>query len=153
MTNVPGPHVYDKAKYHGDTVENYGLPEDHTKNHTVMFLRWLIERRMMSDFFEQQAGELPRPFRAGEISIHRIYEWWDCCLVDEMLSDEGNAFAMHYFDFERGQYISDYIKTLQGSLPSEYHVVYTEDNYQTMRRVIDRRYDEWKKPKRRWWPF
>jgi hypothetical protein len=66
-----------------------------------------------------------------------------------MLSEEGNAFAMHYFDFERGRYIHDYIAALQGSLPSEFHVDCTEDNYQKMRQVIDRRYDEWKTPKKR----
>ena len=59
-----------------------------------------------------------------------------------MLSEEGNAFGMHYFDFERGRYIHDYIETLQGRLPSEFHVDYTEDGYQKMRKVIDRRYDE-----------
>jgi len=61
---------------------------------------------------------------------------------------------MHYFDFQRGRYIPDYIETLQGRLPSEFHVVYTEDSYQKMRQVIDRRYDEWKTPKKKgWWPF
>ena len=143
---MSSPHVYDKAKYHSETIEQHGLSEEHAANHTVVFLRWLIERRMMSEFFEQEAEGILRQFRAGEVSIHQVYGWWDCCLIDDMLSAEGNAFAMHYFDFERGRYIHDYIATLQGRLLSEFHIDYTEDNYQKMRQIIDRQYDEWKTP-------
>ena len=143
------PHVYDKAKYHYESIEQHGLTEEHAANHTVIFLRWLIERRMMSEFFETEATEILQQFRAGEISIHKVYQWWDCCLVDDMLSEEGNAFAMHYFEFERGQYIHDYIATLQDGLPSEFHVDYNEQNYQKMLKLINRRYDDWKPLKKK----
>ena len=156
------PDVYDKAKYHFDTVAELGLSDEHAANHTVMFLRWLIEHGMMSDFFEQESQEPLRQFRAGQMSIHEIYEWWDGCLVNDMLSEEGNAFAMHYFDMDRGRYMDDYVATLQGTLPTEFHVEYSEHNYQKLCQVIDGRYAEWKdnpkadgeKPtKNWWWPF
>jgi hypothetical protein len=60
---------------------------------------------------------------------------------------------MHYFEFERGRYIHDYIATLQGRISSEFQFDYTEDNYQKMRQVIDRQYDELKTPKRKGWRF
>lgn len=144
---MSSPHVYDKAKYHYETVEEHGLSEEHADNHTVVFLRWLIENRLMSDFFEKGAEGILRQFRAGEVSVHKVYGWWDHCLVDDMLSKDGNAFAMHYFDFEQGRYLQDYTATLQGHLPSEFHIDFTEDNYQKMRQVIDRRYEEWKSSK------
>ena len=152
------PYVYDKAKYHSETIEKFGLSDEHAANHTVMFLRWLIEHRMMSDFFEQEAADILRQFRSGEVSAHAVYEWWDGCLIDEMLSDEGNTFAKSYFDFENGSYISDYIATLKGRLLSEFHVDYTEANYHKMAQVINRRYAEHSagkamKIKKRWWPF
>ena len=150
---MSSPHVYDKAKYHYETIEKFGLAERYAANHTVFFLRWLIERNMMSDLFTQESGDMLRKFRAGEATIHQVYEWWDCCLVDEMLSEEGNAFAMHYFNFDRGSYLNDYASTLQRGLPTQFHVDYTEDSYQKIRQVIDRRYNEWKKPKNKWWPF
>ena len=143
-------HVYDKAKYHADTVEELCLSPEHAAHHTLVFLRWLIERRLMSDRFERETKDLAE-FRAGHVSIHKIYEWWDDCLVEDMLSDEGNAFAIHYFDFDRGQYGTDYVSELQGGLPSLFCVDYSEDNYQRMRKVIDRRHDEWRKPKKSWW--
>jgi hypothetical protein len=150
---MASPHVYDKAKYHDETIDQYGLSEEHAANHTVVFLRWLIERQLMSEFFEKEAVEILKRFRSGEATIHQVYSWWDRCLVDDMLSEEGNAFAMHYFEFGSGRYLRDYAATLQRGLPSEFHIDFTESNYAAMKRVMDRRYEEWKKPKRRWWPF
>src|SRR6188474_3048487 len=126
------PFVYDKAKYHAETIEEFGLPEEHAANHTVFFLRWLIERRLMSALFETDGADIVRAFRAGDASIHALYDWWDRCLINDMLSDEGNAFAQRYFDFERGSYLKDYARTLQRDLPSEFHVPFTEQNYQAI---------------------
>ena len=136
--------VYDKAEYHDETVEELELSEEHAANHTVFFLRWLIERSFVSAFFQNEGADIVRAFRAGEASIHDVYDWWDRCLISDMLSDEGNAFAQAYFDFERGEYLQDYARVLQGDLPSQFHVPYTEQNYQAMRAVIDARYAAWK---------
>ncbi len=147
------PVVYDKGKYHLETVDNYGLPESHAYHHTLYFFRWLIENDLMSDEFrfETQSFELRG---VTNDAVLQTYEWWDCCLVDDMLSDEGNALAQHYFDFEKGQYLSDYMGLLQGDLPSEFHIELTEENYQKLKQIIDRRFAKWKKraPKR-WWEF
>jgi hypothetical protein len=137
------PFVYDKAKYHDDTINELGLPEEHAANHTAFFLRWLIERSLMSNFFETEGADVVKAFRNGQASIHDVYDWWDRCLIDEMLSDEGNAFAQSYFDFERGEYMKDYARVLQRDLPSEFHVPFTEANYQAIRGVIDVRYAAW----------
>ena len=134
------PHVYDKAKYHIETIEQYGLPEQQAANHTVFFLRWLIENDLMDKDFAQESGEIMAKFSAGRATIHEVYEWWDCTLIDDLLSEPGNKFAMHYFDFDKGTYIQDYVKALQQGLPSEFHIDYTEENYQQLKRVIDRRY-------------
>ena len=147
------PHVYDKAKYHYETIEQYGLSEEHAANHTVVFLRWLIEHDLMARFFVKESAVILETFLAGEAGIHEVYEWWDCCLIDEMLSNDGNSFAMYYFDFDKGKYIQDYTDTLQERLPSEFHVEYTEENYQRMKEVIDTRYKDWKSQRKRWWRF
>lgn len=149
--NTVAPHVYDKAKYHSESVENAGLPEEHTSNHAVPILRWLIENNLMSEFFLAEGGDALAKFKSGDLTIHGLYNWWDACLVSDMLSDEGNAFAMHYFDYERGKYISDYISALQGNLPSEFHVQYSDENYTKLRKIIDRRYADWKKTTKPWW--
>src|SRR5215210_232011 len=142
------PFVYDKAKYHDESVRELGLPDAHATNHTVFFLRWLIERSLVSDSFATDGADILGAFRRGDISLHQLYEWWDCCLIDDMLSKEGNAFARAYFDFDHGQYLTDYARVLQGSLPSEFHVVYSEENYQAIRPVIDARFETWRSTSR-----
>jgi hypothetical protein len=142
------PFVYDKAEYHDETISELGLPDEHAANHTAFFLRWLIERSLMSDVFENEGGEILRAFREGRASIHDVYDWWDRCLVDDMLSAEGNAFAQYYFDFEHGEYLKDYSRVLQGELPTEFHVPYTEGNYRMIRDVIEDRYSAWQQASR-----
>src|SRR5215813_7477537 len=113
-SRMTSPHVYDKAKYHVETVEAHGLPEEHASNHTVLFLRWLIEHDLMSKWFVEEIGGDFEQYRAGKKSIYDLYnDWWDGCLVDDMLSEEGNAFAMEYFDFENGESLSTRQKTLR----------------------------------------
>ncbi len=57
---------------------------------------------------------------------------------------------MHYFDFAKGRYIHDYIAALQGCLPSEFHIKFTEKSYQVMKAIIDKAYSAWLNPKKPW---
>ena len=106
-------HVYDKAKYHSESVLDFGLPEEHATHHTLFFLRWLIEQGLVSDEFRTESGDALERMGAGAGSAYELFEWWDNCLIDEMLNDEGNAFASAYFDFDHGAYLSDYARALQ----------------------------------------
>lgn len=145
-------YVYDKAKYHVGTTTEYGLPDSHASHHTLYFFRWLIDNGLMSETFLSDAEPLGE-YQSGQRTLLSLYEWWDCCLVDTMLSEEGNAFARQYFDFEKGRYIRDYIDRFKGDLPSEFHIAYNDEIYEKFRSVIDKRYSRWKAPKRWWWPF
>jgi hypothetical protein len=64
--------------------------------------------------------------------------------LDEDLNDEGNAFARAYFDFEHGQYLADYDATLGAGLAEIYYVSDTWENFERLKRVLDRRFREWK---------
>jgi hypothetical protein len=138
------PFVYDKAKYHDQSVEEQGLPGHHAYHHTTYFLSWLVKNRLMSEWFEQEGKAEIARYRAGEISINELYEWWDCCLISDMLSERGNAFARDYFDFDKGKYVADYEKHLLGDLPTVFHLPYTAEREAVIHRVIDERYAAWK---------
>jgi hypothetical protein len=43
--------VYDKAKYHDETVMEYGLSIEQASVHTAFFLGWLIENNLYSHEF------------------------------------------------------------------------------------------------------
>jgi hypothetical protein len=137
--------VYDKAKWH------YGgnFPEDlddfQGYVHTGMFLGWLIENNLVSDEFKNDHAEKIEQFKQRQLTGSQIFE--SCCdgvLLVEDVSELGNRFALPYFDFDTGQYLGDYEKTLVENLSSTYHVADTWDNYLKLKQVLDKRFSDWK---------
>jgi hypothetical protein len=158
------PKAYDKSKWHDEAVAKFGLPQEHASHHIVFFFRWCIEHEFVSDWLRTELPEDYAAVREGRLSALDYFEKLDRCLIDDMLTDECNAFAAAYFDYERGRYIEDMIGTLKGSLPSEYHIPFNDDTYGRIKQVIDGRYAAWKtgdvanvskaqSPKRPWWQF
>lgn len=147
-------YVYDKAKYHYQGDFPAGLPHDQAFVHTGMYLGWIVERGLYSAFFAEEGAEMIAAFRARQMTGANIYDAWDGCLTSAMLNDEGNAFSLAYFDFEKGHYLADYGQYLAAGYPSVYHVPDTWQNYDRLRPRIDERYAAWKReqaPRRRWW--
>ena len=140
------PVVYDKAKWHYEGEFPAGLAESQAFVPTGMFLGWLVDRDLISEEFADDWGEEMARFKRREISGPALFELVDGALVDDMLSDEGNSFAAHYFDFEKGRFIGDYEELLCAALPSRYHVEDTWENYGKLAQRVDQRYAEWKSP-------
>lgn len=109
-----------------------------------MFLGWLLDNDLMSDEFAEETEASVRRFKAREKTPVEVYEEWDGCLIDDMLSDEGNAFASAYFDFQRGKYLADYEELLRRGLSTEFSVPFTWDNYAKIAARIQARYEEWR---------
>jgi hypothetical protein len=147
------PVVYDKAKYHFGGDYPQGLADEQAYVHTGLYLGWVIERDLYSEMFRAEAAGLIAAFKAREVTGPQAYADWDGCLIDDMLSDEGNAFSAAYFDFERGLYLRDYEELLSRGLPSVYHVADTWENYARLRPRLDARFEAWKqrqRPSPRW---
>lgn len=142
---MDSPVVYDKGKYHDETVMEGNLPEERASVHTAFFLGWLIENNLFSDEFKSESDELIAQYKNRLKTAVQVYDWWDRCLIDDMLCDEGNAFASEYFDFEKGQYLSDYTELLVKDLPSVFHVPYTWESQEVMNQRISDRYQKWKR--------
>ena len=156
--------AYDKAKWHDETVTNYGLPESHASHHIVFFFRWLVEHDLISEWLRTEFPDDYEAVRTNRFSALDYFDSLDRCLISDMLTDEGNAFAEAYFDYDRGCYLSDLIGTLQGNLRSEFHIPFNDQTYGRLKPIIDKRYAAWKsgdvasvsklqKPKRKWWQF
>ena len=128
-------HVYDKAKYHEASVEEQGLPTHYSENHTLFFLRWIIERNLISDLFRAILNENPNK------STPDIYRLFGGCFTSEMPSSLGNAFVMDYF--ENGEYLNEYAALLQKDLPTYWHIPYSEENYEELQPMLDDRYKAW----------
>lgn len=66
-------------------------------------------------------------------------------ITDEDLTDEGNAFAEHYFQSDAsGGYMDDYAAALGRETDSLYHVADTWANFDLLAPVIQKRFDQWK---------
>jgi hypothetical protein len=74
----------------------------------------------------------------------QLYETVAECLVDWMLTDEGNAFARHYFRWHTDGFFEDLIATLASDSPSEFHIIYTFEGQDRIGAVIDERYARWR---------
>jgi hypothetical protein len=139
------PYVYDKAKYHYGGSYPDDLPIEQAFVHTGMFLGWLIDNDLYSEEFKEDMEGYIAAFKAREMTGAKIYEERDGALVDDMLNEEGNAFAQAYFDFEKGKYLDDYDELLVQDLPSLFNVEDTWDNYTFIANRISDRYAEWKR--------
>ena len=149
---------YDRANFDYST-DTEPLPKGHAATHIGMFLSWAVLNGLESDFHWQRSAELLARLRRGEITGRQFFE--AACaekFAEKDLSEEGNAFAQHYYVGEaerRGPYFADYKKVLVAGLPSFWQVADTWANYEKIAAVITRRYEEWKKPPpvKRWWQF
>jgi hypothetical protein len=59
-------------------------------------------------------------------------------------------------DFEHGSYVKDYDRVLAKGLPSLYHVADRWDNFDKLRPVLDKRFEEWRQKAaltKKWWQF
>jgi hypothetical protein len=138
--------VYDKAKWHfgGDFPE--GLDAFQGYVHTGMFVGWLIDHELVSAAFKKDFAAEINSFRQQQHTGAQIYQ--SCCdgaLMLEDLNETGNRFALAYFNFDTGEYLSDYEATLGMDVPTIYHVKDTWSNYQKLKVIIDFRFDAWLK--------
>ncbi len=99
----------------------------------------------MSDFFISETGSEIEKLKNRKVSPSKLYMTWDGVLLGEMLSDKGFSFAMSYFDFDKGAYISDYEKVFHVTGEQFFTVRDTWDNYDQLRPTIDAAYEKWNK--------
>lgn len=134
--------IYDKAKYHYEGEFPNELSIDQAFVHTGMFLGWIIENILFSKEFEQESQDEIKQFKMRKLTGTQIYMNWDGVLASDMLNDEGNEFAKDYFDFEHGLFPMDYVETFPEA-ETIYHVEDTWENYNQIKKVIDKRYLDW----------
>jgi len=93
------PFVYDKADWHyGADNFSSDLDESHGFTHTGMFLGWILDHDLYdTEWFGPEMQSYVAAFKNRELTGPKFFEACDGVLLDNMLNDEGNAFAHHYF--------------------------------------------------------
>lgn len=144
----PNPQLnkkYDDAAWHysGDFPKE--LPQKAGATHIGMFVAWAYLSGLYSEDFASDVEPLKsRKMTPGQF----IIEQFDEVFLSEMLNDEGNRFTAAYFVPEDSNFLKDYGATLEGNLPSLYHVKDTWENFDKIKLVFDRRLAEFRKSAR-----
>jgi hypothetical protein len=133
--------VYDKAKWHsgGDFPE--GLPHENGGTHIGMFLAWAINHGMVSpDLMSEAALDLEAVLQRRLTGRTILFNYLDGVLSDEDLSEEGNAFAEHYYE----AYQAEYDALIRTELESAYHASDDWVTYDAVAAMIDEAYSRFK---------
>lgn len=135
--------TYDKAKNHflGNFPDS--LPIEQAYVHIGIFLGWIIDNDLYSEYFEEESEIQIYRFKNRQITCTILSEVWDGYLGYDLFNREGNMFAYYYYG--GGLYKKDYETVLAKNLPSLYHVKDSWENYELIVKVIDERFKEWKK--------
>lgn len=145
-TNLDFGGKYDDAEWHyaGDFPED--VPITNGFSHIGFYLTWAAERELVSDFFREESAAALQQVGSREKSPIYLLEIWDGKLTDDMLSEEGNAYSQAYYqldDLAQGYFV-DYNSVFPDSGAGPYHVKPSWDNYDRIKPVLDRRFEEWR---------
>ena len=111
-----------------------------------MFVAWAILHGLVGELHVEDSPELLEQLQQHTITPGQfLMQACDGKFTDEDLSDQGNAFAKHYFNSgdQWGAYLGDYEATLGVDGRSLYYVDDNWENYDRLAPVIQHRYDEW----------
>ncbi|MDK7584638.1 hypothetical protein QP575_02330 [Alcaligenes faecalis subsp. phenolicus] len=143
MKTHTDPVKYDAVDWHvgGDYPSDLGPQGGRT--HIGMYLAWLVEKGLLANAFMDRYPNEVRQCRDHMIKGSQLLQ--ECCddvLVSEDMSEQGKAFSDFYYD---ELYLDDYVDTLDDEvLPSIYYVPDDWDSYETLRPVLEQRYQHWR---------
>jgi hypothetical protein len=145
---------YDRAEWHSDGDRfPADLPPEAGGTHIGLFLAWAVLRDHIGDLHREDSADALVAVRRREMTGREfLYEMCAGKFGSQDLSDEGNAFARVYWQDGEGMinargYLADYEATLCAGLSDLYRVADTWENFDALARVIDRRFEEWKRKK------
>ncbi len=132
---------YDDASWHYEGEFPEELPESAGATHIGMFFAWLANHGMTSDMI---AGDIEPLITRQTSPATFVMEVLDEKLLDDFLSEEGNAFCAAYYDLQGGKFVSDYLGSFSKADADIYSVEDSWESYDLLAPVIDKRYQEWK---------
>ncbi|MCD6010804.1 MAG: hypothetical protein K0Q79_666 [Flavipsychrobacter sp.] len=138
--------VFDKAKWH--VTKNFPESTDLYQSyvHTGLYICWLIEKDLYETDFKAEHIVSLHQLLNRQISPAKFYETeLDGIFDSEGLTQKGIRFTLDYFDFEKGQYLTDYFRVLDpnDNLQSMFHIEDTWKNYDKLKVILDKKFEDW----------
>lgn len=146
LKEVDESYVFDKAKYHFDSINEAKLDAKQAYVHTGLFFAWIIKNDLYSEFLLEESKDEIEQTKSEKISPAELYMNWDGVLIGELLNKIGFNFTMDYFEFEKGEYVNDYEEILSSEEdPDIFRVKNNWENYHKIAKIIDERFEKWNK--------
>jgi hypothetical protein len=139
--------VFDKAKWHVNDQFPKDLDQYQSYVHAGLYIAWLIDKDFLETDFKTDNKDAIQKHLTRQTTPVKFYELQlDGVFDAEGLTQEAIKFTADYFDFEKGNYVKDYLATLDplDSLPSFFHITDSWENYDTLKLVLNRRLTEWR---------
>jgi hypothetical protein len=142
---------YDDASWHYGGNFPADLPDEAGATHIAMFVAWALLSGLGGELHEGMAW----PLKTRSVTPGRFFR--DACdgqLTDEDLSEDGNAFAAVYYLTTADKpataidYFADYQDCLMDKVASVYHIADSWANFDKLRPVLDRRWQDWRAGRR-----
>jgi hypothetical protein len=142
---------YDKAKWHyGAENAPTDIPLENGATHIAFFLRWCIEKDFLSNWLQENYQAAVAYIKDKQLDYRQFFmDDMDGCLTSEELNDDGAAFANVYYDNKGDDsYLADYNQIIADAFGEKNHdnayfyFENTEENYAIVKKVIDKRYEE-----------
>jgi hypothetical protein len=143
---------YDDASWHLEGLWPDGLPEIQASVMPGMFFVWAVLHDLAS---EEHLTDVTVSFKGLKEKLENrdvtpaeyFNKTCDGKLTDQDLNDEGNEFALAYYEGEDGgeKFLTDYLTIFGDHEDSPYHVPNTWEAYDRYSPTIDKRFKEWKK--------
>lgn len=136
---------YDDASWHygGDFPSD--LPQEAGATHIGMFVAWCLLSGLAGDLF---ATDFPNELAAlRERQITPGAFLLDACdekFVDDELNEEGNRFALAYYQGDPNPYLADYERLFGEDHPSLYGVPDTWESFEKLLPILDHRLQSWR---------
>ena len=141
--------AYDRYDWHYNGDFPSDLEEENAGTHIGMFIAWAITRNLIGDFHRDESADWIQKVIDRKVTGRDfLFSMCDGKFWEEDLSEEGNVFAKFYYAGEDGygEYLSDYENTLCSNTETLYHAEDSWDGFDSLAKVIDKRFEEWKNP-------
>ena len=139
--------IFDKAKWHINNDFPNDLDHYQSYVHTGLYICWLIENGHFEDDFKINNSKGINHILSRKVKPSQFYvEYLDGVFDSVDLTQDAIQFTINYFDFDNGNYVKDYLTTLDptDNLPSLFHIEDSWENYDKLKSIINKRFKEWR---------
>lgn len=143
----------DRIDWH--QTENFleNVPDENGGTHIGMYLNWIIDNNLICEKHLTESINALENVKARKITGRDfLIEYCDRKFWTEDLNEIGLKFTVDYYSSDK--YFDDYAETLDSGQQSIYEYENSWENYEKIKLVIDKRYNDWqKKNEKKSWQF